>query len=172
MKNLQKLSHSSREAIRAFTLIELLVVIAIIALLSGILMVNFTSARGKARDAKRISDLGQLQLSLELYFDRCKQYPATLTTGASNCQASGITLGTYISQIPTPPASTLNQTSYDYAVNGSAPSNYVLHTQLEYVSDSQKDSLSDSTKEGSGETWASMTCHNIPTDLNYCVGPK
>jgi prepilin-type N-terminal cleavage/methylation domain-containing protein len=64
---------------KGFTLVELLVVIAIIAILTGIVATNFTSARSRARDAKRVSDLGHIQLAIELYFDRCKQYPEPVT---------------------------------------------------------------------------------------------
>lgn len=49
-----------------FTLIELLVVIGIIAILATIGAVNFGSARAKARDAKRISDVKQIQSSVEV----------------------------------------------------------------------------------------------------------
>jgi prepilin-type N-terminal cleavage/methylation domain-containing protein len=45
---------------RGFTLIELLVVIAIIAFLSVIVIVSLNSARTRARDAERISDLNQM----------------------------------------------------------------------------------------------------------------
>ena len=42
---------------RGFTLIELLVVIAIIAILATIVIINVTSARTKANDAKVLSEL-------------------------------------------------------------------------------------------------------------------
>ena len=113
--------------IRGFTLIELLVVIAIIALMTGIIVTNLSSSRGKARDTKRISDVGQLQLTLELFYDRCRQYPSSLVTtdNAGGTCPSGITLGSYISQIPTSPTGT----AYDYVTN-TTKTDYVLHTTL------------------------------------------
>jgi len=61
-----------------FTLIELLVVIAIIGILATIVMVSLNTARAKARDARRISDIRQLQLALQMYYDINNAYPATL----------------------------------------------------------------------------------------------
>ena len=62
---------------RGFTLIELLVVISIIGLLASIVLVSVNSARVKARDARRMSDLKQLQLALEMYYDSNNAYPST-----------------------------------------------------------------------------------------------
>ena len=53
-----------------FTLIELLVVIAIISLLASVVMASLNSARSKARDARRVSDVKQFQLALGLYYDK------------------------------------------------------------------------------------------------------
>ncbi|MCR4311466.1 MAG: type II secretion system GspH family protein, partial [Candidatus Taylorbacteria bacterium] len=60
---------------KGFTLIELLVVLSIIALLSSIVLSAVTSARLKARDARRFQDLNQIKSSLNLYFDTYGYYP-------------------------------------------------------------------------------------------------
>ena len=60
---------------KGFTLIELLVVIAIIALLSTLSVVALNSARVKARDTRRVSDIKQIRTALEMYFDAKLEYP-------------------------------------------------------------------------------------------------
>ena len=85
MRNKNKISGLSRLASHAkagknqsgFTLIELLVVIAIIALLSSIALIAMISARSKSRDAKRLSDMAQMNTGLELYFSTNKGYPSS-----------------------------------------------------------------------------------------------
>ena len=84
-------------SVSGFTLIELLVVIAIIGILASVVLASLNSARSKGRDAKRISDVKQLQLALELGYDAAQQYPLALTTAAL------VTPG-YISVIPTDPS--------------------------------------------------------------------
>lgn len=62
---------------KGFTLIELLVVIAVIGLLSTLAIIALGSARTKARDAKRISDVKDVRNALELYFADYGNYPIT-----------------------------------------------------------------------------------------------
>jgi type II secretion system protein G len=75
---------------KGFTLIELLVVIAIIGLLSTLAVIALSSARTKARDAKRLSDVKQVQIALELYYTDNSRYPIqvepiTLGSSAVTC---------------------------------------------------------------------------------------
>lgn len=105
---------------RGFTLIELLVVIAIIGILSSVVLASLNTARQKSRDARRISDIKQLQLACELYYDNNGQYPDGLT------DANLVTPG-YIAQIPKDPQT---GNSYQYAYNGDR-SNYHVGVTLE-----------------------------------------
>lgn len=97
---------------KGFTLIELLVVVAIIGLLSAIVLASLSTSRMKGRDARRISDVGQIQLALELYYDGHRSYPSTTPTCSPACVPAGGTTDTAIrllaqanllKQVPIPP---------------------------------------------------------------------
>lgn len=62
-----------------FTLIELLVVVSIIGILTALIMVNFNSARERARDIQRKSDLDQIKKALRLYYNDYNAYPSNTT---------------------------------------------------------------------------------------------
>ena len=88
-----------------FTLIELLVVIAIIGMLSSVVLASLNSARAKARDAKRIADLKELQKALEFYFDDNRQYPPH-DSGAEVTSSLTELVSDYIPELPTDPTRT------------------------------------------------------------------
>lgn len=79
---------------RGLTLIELLVVIVIIGILSSVVLASLNGARKKDRDARRISDLKQVQLAMGMYANANQyKYPLALS----------ILAPTYISVLPTDP---------------------------------------------------------------------
>ncbi|MFA4942568.1 MAG: prepilin-type N-terminal cleavage/methylation domain-containing protein [Patescibacteria group bacterium] len=88
---------------KAFTLIELLVVIAIIGLLATLSVLALNNARAKGRDARRVSDIKQIQTALELYFNDKQLYPATLVTGSTITSTSSAGTSTYMQVIPSSP---------------------------------------------------------------------
>lgn len=108
---------------KGFTLIELLVVIAIIGLLSTLAVVALGSAREKARDSKRLSDLKQIQTALELHYTDNNAYPtasgATLGAGSYAClgpdgfSTSGCSKA-YMGLVPSDPQ---DSGSYSYTGN-------------------------------------------------------
>lgn len=123
-----------------FTLIELLVVIAIISLLSSVVLASLNSARVKARDARRLADINQLRIAMNLYAsDNNGQFPPapgawwclghTTATSCWNGQYTGsdslnTALQPYISVIPDDPKShghspsTCYGDAYAYSNNG------------------------------------------------------
>lgn len=148
-----------------FTLIELLVVVAIIGILTAVLSANFLTAKSKSRDAKRVSDLSQIQLALEQAFDKCNQYPASgaLTTSTSVC--SGVTLGNFMSVVPTD-----SGTAYAYVSSPSSnATDYVLRAKLENLNPSV---LTDDV-DGAPLGQAAGYCDDsAPNNIYYCVQPK
>jgi prepilin-type N-terminal cleavage/methylation domain-containing protein len=107
---------------KGFTLIELLVVIAIIGLLSTLSVVALNNARQKSRDAKRISDVKQIQTALELYYNDANGYPATASVAEGGTIAySGTTYMNIIPSNPTP-VDGCAVTTYTYAQDDSGAS--------------------------------------------------
>lgn len=112
-----------------FTLIELLVVIAIIGLLSSVVLASLNSARVKARDATRISQLKQINLALALYRDNTGSYPicASAYVPDDPCLGNALSGAGFLTAIPIDP---LNTGSTKYRYWGSA-NQYGLRVLLE-----------------------------------------
>jgi len=122
---------------KGFTLIELLVVIAIIGLLATLSVVALNNARQKSRDAKRVSDIKQIQTALELYYVDNNAYPIEAsavnlgetgqTTLSSDNDWSDTAAGTtYMGQVPDDP-----QDSGTYAYTSADGTTYSIVFTLE-----------------------------------------
>lgn len=160
-----------REKIKGFTLIELLVVIAIIGLLASIVLVSLNTARQKARDTRRLSDIRQVALALELYTDNnngvypivvgctTTNWQTTMTTclegtGAAPCNVS------YMTEVPLDPSNGATY-FYAYACAAATSTDYVLRASaLENTTNPALSTDVDGTVYG-------CAC----ADPAYCVSP-
>ena len=155
-----------RKSSKGFTLIELLVVIAIIGLLASIVLVSLNTARVKARDTRRKTDLKQIQLTLEMYYDANGAYPTliwptwTVSNNAANWNAFTSALSAYISKVPVDPVNTSGQGpwvdniyTYAYRSNGTI---YDLIGQFENKTD---------TDRCAAKCWKYHTAGELP----YCL---
>lgn len=73
---------------KAFTLIELLTVISIIGLLATGAFVSSNTARKKARDGKRYSDINIIKRALDVYYIDNGQYPEETVVGGDEFEYS------------------------------------------------------------------------------------
>lgn len=76
---------------KGFTLIELLVVIAIIGLLSSVVMASLNQTRAKARDARRMSDIQEINKAIQLYIadnDHAPYLDDCTANSGNNCYAT------------------------------------------------------------------------------------
>ena len=107
-------------ASKGFTLIELLVVIAIIGILSSVVLASLNSARVKARDVRRLSDIDSLKKALALYSNDNNAYPvsvATTTLTGSDSVSTALIGGSYIPTMPLDPQTPTFD--YPYSTNAS-----------------------------------------------------
>jgi type II secretion system protein G len=114
---------------KGFTLIELLVVIAIIGILSSVVLASLNTAREKSRDARRVTDINQLKLALELYYDDNAGYPVVATAANISTALADLATDGFIPVLPTDP----NNTTNPYFYIGSA-TDYCLGAALEGTS--------------------------------------
>lgn len=161
---------------RGFTLIELLVVIAIIGILSSVVLASLNDARLKSRDAKRIADLKQIQLALELFFDSEGGYPTAAQFAATD--GTGL-VPTYMATLPKDPTTGGN---YAYSGLGStACTSYHLGAVLEQSGNKILDTDIDATQgtecdlstdfDGGGNADCETATTGTGDDLCYDLKP-
>lgn len=158
----------SKKGKKGFTLIELLVVIAIIGILASVVLASLNSARKKSRDARRLSDIKQIQVALEFYFDSNNSaYPADIydtTNGLAGASACG-SGNKCMPSVPTDPLDATVKYVYEPL---SSETSYVLSATLEEDTNPALDNDIDGTV---GTTACGATPEVVATGLYYCVQP-
>ncbi len=104
-----------------FTLIELLVVIGIIGVLASIVLASLDSSRKKGRDARRLSDVKQIQLAMELYYDANNRFPSGTVDGVTNkgyFAETDLTGSGFISVVPNDPSTNHHYAYVPYMATG------------------------------------------------------
>lgn len=132
---LRTAGYRQRTAIEdGFTLIELLVVITIIGLLATVGIASYSRAQGRARDAKRQSDLTSLRNALEIYYAESNVYVDTSDNWRDVSTALAALDPTYIRGLPSDPGG--KGLTYRYR-SASGAQNYCLEALLETAESTQ-----------------------------------
>jgi type II secretion system protein G len=159
---------------KGFTLIELLVVITIIGILTAVATTNLSSARSRARDARRKSDLRSIEQALRLYYNDYKAYPQSdadfqimgCTSGACSWGgtfSNGTGPTTYMSRLPLDPSSSTGNTiTYKYL--GISDDEYLIVATLENLSDPD---ISESQTQCSSSL--TQYTESVTTDYVVCI---
>ena len=165
---------------RGFTLIELLVVIAIIGVLASVVLASLNSARSKALDTKRISELVQFRDALQSYYADNGAYPTALpgynTNNGStnddfieNFEFVGETLvnGEYLPVVPEDPDPVVVYEPYriyDYSLVGDHTIGILIVAKLESI-DATTESPYGSCRPFSSGNW----CDSTLASTYYCL---
>ena len=113
---------------KGFTLIELLVVVSLIGILATLVIANMNSARERARDAQRKSDLRNIQTALRLYYNDEGNYPLKAVVDAVwGTTWTGTGGSVYMNLLPIDPLSPAQDYVYTYIDFD----NYILKACLE-----------------------------------------
>ncbi|MFA5098774.1 MAG: prepilin-type N-terminal cleavage/methylation domain-containing protein [Candidatus Paceibacterota bacterium] len=132
---------------KGFTLIEILIVVAIIGLLASVVLVGLGSFRSRGRDARRVADLREVQNSLELYYLKNGNYPASNDWADLKSVLVNDAIG--ITNIPNDPLSDSSSATYLYGYSADKQG-YVLGATLEDVNNSALKDDIDGTVYGVG----------------------
>lgn len=163
--------HMKNNLRKGFTLIEILIVVAIIAILATVVLVGLGPTQQAGRDARRLSDLREVQQGLQLYFSKCGYYPGVAVLG--DCLATGFTSKTLwadmktaltgsnigVSSVPNDPLNTGGAVpTYYYASQGASGSDYVIAAKLEVPNNT------------AFRGYTSPTLDTTPTDPGWAPG--
>ena len=113
---------------QGFTLIELLVVIAIIGTLASVVLASLSSARAKARDSQRVSQMKEVAKALEVYHLSNGEYP-THDSGSRLHTSATELVPDYMASLPLDPVQGDSVNGYRYASDGGE--DYTLLFRLE-----------------------------------------
>jgi len=140
---------------RGFTLMELLVVIAILGILATIGLGAFASSQTKSRDSRRKTDLKNIAVALETYYNDNAAYPVSAAGKIVGCAAAACEWGSewktgttiYMATLP------IDKTAYNYYYYSDG-SRYVLYARLENSNDLQ----AAKTSEGAPGEYGGSVC--------------
>ena len=156
-----------------FTLIELLVVISIIGFLASAALVALNSARMKARDARRLADMVQIQKALDLYYQDNSRYPGNTDNdcsgwdtgfyGAGDVFIAPLVTGGFMKNVPGDPLYTSQCGGYRYYRYGAGTSGCPVGNGAFYV-------LGVTDMESSGRPHPSSPGWSCPSGGNWQSG--
>ena len=110
---------------KGFTLIELLVVVAIIGILSTVVFATIGGTRGRARDAKRLAEVKEIQLALAVEDTSSFSSQAMVGCASQNTKVSSCTAPVDLTAFSDPSYSANSAcgsitTACDYGISNSA----------------------------------------------------
>ncbi|MCL5676235.1 MAG: type II secretion system GspH family protein [Patescibacteria group bacterium] len=125
-----------------FTLIELLVVMSILAIMTALVAINIQGNIGKARDARRKSDLRQIKSALTLYYNNYGYYPPSDNgnheiNGCDGGDCSWGSVWTYnnVNYMKILPADPTQSATYTYGYQRVDVNSFNLWAKLEVTAD-------------------------------------
>ncbi len=151
---------------KGFTLIEVLIVVAIIGILASVVLIGLGPLQRQGRDARRISDMKQVQAGLELYFTKNGAYPVSTdwlafwSTLVSTLKGDDIGISNVPSD-PNDPAKT-----YHYLSNGNQ---YVLGADLDDTNNAALKGDVDAGTIPNDPDGLDDNCGAAADDAVYCV---
>ena len=120
---------------RGFTIVELLIVLVVIAILAAITIVAYNGIQARGRDARRKTDVANIEKAMEVYYSDHGSYPVpsgltgsiinngwyTSGDGSWNLLSSSLVGSSAIDNLPVDPTNTttvsaLSAGGYDYAI--------------------------------------------------------